>query len=197
VPSGGQNKIDDGMTKSERYRMRHKEELRVRALRYRHEHIEERRSYDREYGRKNQEKKNQQRRERKILSPTQDYERHAEWVNKNRDHMKKYQRRRYHTREKFIRQVMRFRLMELLGGRFCKKCSFSDERALQFDHIHGDGYREERKGKKGYHDTISRSFYMKYLTNPELARRTLQVLCANCNWIKRAENREHSHRDMD
>lgn len=31
-----------------------------------------------------------------------------------------------------------------------------------------------------------------YIKNPDEARQTLQVLCSNCNWIKRCEKREYS-----
>lgn len=64
-------------------------------------------------------------------------------------------------------------------GSVCSNCGFSDIRALQIDHIEGDGserrktidtyrmYREILRGEPGY-----------------------QLLCANCNWIKRVENNE-------
>lgn len=81
-------------------------------------------------------------------------------------------------------QKRRLELMQLLGGAKCIKCGFSDIRALQFDHINGKGnlFREKIGGY-----THSVIFYSK---NPDIAKHELQVLCANCNWIKRYENNE-------
>jgi hypothetical protein len=76
----------------------------------------------------------------------------------------------------------RKKLIELLGGK-CIRCGFSDIRALQIDHISGHGSKELHK--KGNITT-----YRQYLASPGLAKSQLQVLCANCNWIKRAENKE-------
>ena len=75
----------------------------------------------------------------------------------------------------------RLAVVVLLGGK-CVRCGFSDERALQADHIYGGGNQELK--------AISTSgIYRKILKmdNPESE---YQLLCANCNWIKRAENNE-------
>ena len=63
----------------------------------------------------------------------------------------------------------------------CKRCGFKDFRALQVDHISGDG-AEESKIRTNY------TMY-KYITTlpEEEARKRYQVLCANCNWIKRIQ----------
>lgn len=64
------------------------------------------------------------------------------------------------------------------------RCGFSDVRALQFDHINGGGNQDLRiRGTS--------SMYAFYIKNPEITKSTLQVLCANCNWIKRWEKNEH------
>ena len=70
--------------------------------------------------------------------------------------------------------------MDLLGGQFCKKCGFKDYRALQIDHIYGGGRKELRL----YSHT---KFLGKVLEKPHL----YQILCANCNWIKKSENNEN------
>lgn len=60
----------------------------------------------------------------------------------------------------------------------CVKCGFSDRRALQIDHVHGGGSRTNHLGS---------AFLLKeILANPS----NFQILCANCNWIKRSENNE-------
>lgn len=59
----------------------------------------------------------------------------------------------------------------------CKRCGFSDVRALQIDHVNGGGIRELK--------TLGRNeYYHKVLEDSE---GLYQLLCANCNWIKRYE----------
>lgn len=68
---------------------------------------------------------------------------------------------------------------EKLGGYVCKHCGFNDPRALQIDHVFADAPKGQTKGR-------SVMVYVDVLRTPE----KFQVLCANCNWIKRVENRE-------
>lgn len=70
-------------------------------------------------------------------------------------------------------------------GRVCVHCGFSDARALQIDHINGGGNHQARNRKGGL-----LLFYKSILADPS----GYQVLCANCNWIKRAENDENGRR---
>lgn len=56
----------------------------------------------------------------------------------------------------------------------------NDKRCLQIDHIHGIG----EEGRK-----IGIALYLDILENPN-AKSIYQLLCANCNWIKRVENKE-------
>jgi hypothetical protein len=74
-------------------------------------------------------------------------------------------------------------IIEKLGGK-CTRCGFTDIRALNIDHINDDGAKE----RIGYNN---RMFYDKLLkmTDEELFSR-YQVLCANCNSIKRLEKLE-------
>lgn len=76
------------------------------------------------------------------------------------------------------------KLFDILGHK-CVKCGFDDKRALQFDHKNGDGNIDRKK--LGGCDAS----YRYYVKHPEEAKEKLQVMCANCNWIKRAENFEH------
>lgn len=66
-------------------------------------------------------------------------------------------------------------------GWACVRCSFSDPRTLQIDHRNGGGSRE--RAKIGQH-----GIYRRVLRHPE----DYQLLCANCNWIKRYENGERA-----
>jgi len=65
-------------------------------------------------------------------------------------------------------------------GSVCSSCSFSNPLALQIDHVNGGGGKEYKQlGQHGIHKAV---------INTKLG--TYQLLCANCNWIKRYENRE-------
>jgi len=68
---------------------------------------------------------------------------------------------------------------------YCFRCGFSDIRALQIDHINGGGTKEL--------DTISSGgLYARILNLSEVEiRNAYQILCANCNMIKKEENREN------
>jgi hypothetical protein len=83
------------------------------------------------------------------------------------------------------RNVMRMRIFSLLGD----KCSnpnclvpngCTDPRCLQIDHINGGGHKQ----RKELRDV--ECFYKYVLNHPE----EYQLLCANCNWIKRYERNE-------
>ena len=56
-----------------------------------------------------------------------------------------------------------------------------DERTLQIDHISGNGKLEIMSFKN------RTDYYCHVLENKE---NKYQLLCANCNWIKRYENKE-------
>jgi len=77
-----------------------------------------------------------------------------------------------------------------LGGS-CAQCGFTDIRALQIDHKNGDGSAQRRE-IGGLH-----RMYRDILKNPV----PYQLLCANCNWIKRYENGEagevYQHINLD
>ena len=78
-------------------------------------------------------------------------------------------------------QKIRNEILDLLG-RICKKCGFADERALQVDHVLGDG-AQQRKKHGG-------STSAKILSEIKRGSSDYQILCANCNAIKRIEEKE-------
>lgn len=81
-------------------------------------------------------------------------------------------------------RAWRLEVMEILGGACCARCDFSDLRALQIDHINGDGKLERDNGAVLWKNRLL------VKAQPETIRAIYQVLCANCNWIKRAERGE-------
>jgi hypothetical protein len=86
-----------------------------------------------------------------------------------------------HRKSHYQKLVEKYKIIvfELLGGK-CICCGFSDPRGFQIDHINGGGHRQ-RGGMNMY------SFYKFVLAHPE----EFQLLCANCNQIKRLENKEN------
>ena len=84
-----------------------------------------------------------------------------------RERLRAYQRKR------------RIALIERLGGK-CVRCGFVDIRALQIDHVNGDGYLERGETTN----------YLKVNKSLDDNEGRYQLLCANCNWIKRVDNNE-------
>ena len=70
----------------------------------------------------------------------------------------------------------------LLLGNCCKTCGFSDKRALAIDHIDGGG-NQDRKVKGG-------NYYYAVLKELRDGSNKYQLLCFNCNQIKKIENKE-------
>lgn len=79
-----------------------------------------------------------------------------------------------------FRKKKREAVLVKLGGK-CKNCGFSDFRALHIDHINGGGTKENKNTSwlSRYNNILLGNFTGKY-----------QLLCANCNFIKRYTNNE-------
>lgn len=89
---------------------------------------------------------------------------------------------RQHNNTQLIRKH-RVQAIIKLGAR-CKKCKFDDIRALQIDHIKNDGKTERAK---------------RFSINTRIIKGTVekgryQLLCANCNTIKRTQNQRGCNR---
>ena len=78
--------------------------------------------------------------------------------------------------EKFY-ATLKEKLFEILGGKICSNCGFKDERALGISHIFDDS--RDSLGRGG-----AASSWGKYISEPELAKQELRVLCLNCNKIR-------------
>jgi len=81
-------------------------------------------------------------------------------------------------------QTLRARALAHLGGK-CQRCGFADARALQIDHVAGDGAveRAKRQGQNALYRAVMADDGTRYA-----------LLCANCNVIKRIEQKEHGTR---
>uniref|UniRef100_A0A6M3IQ70 HNH endonuclease n=1 Tax=viral metagenome TaxID=1070528 RepID=A0A6M3IQ70_9ZZZZ len=72
-------------------------------------------------------------------------------------------------------------------GNKCGKCGIDDFRVLQVDHIDGNGYAERKQFKLSGNGTVK---YYRHIL--EVNGEGYQLLCANCNWIKRYEQAEQN-----
>jgi hypothetical protein len=103
---------------------------------------------------------------------------------------KKYERirsKRQSSKLKRVRTAVRISILNKLsdGDIKCKRCGFTDIRALQIDHINGGGNKDVKK-----YDNLYKYYkWLNSLSSIEL-KKEYQILCANCNWIKRWENGE-------
>ena len=92
-------------------------------------------------------------------------------------------RKRYRADIRSKYHNLRKEILTVLGGK-CRLCGFDDWRALQVDHVLGGGHQEMRLQRNP----------IKYLgiiqESMEKNEGKYQLLCANCNWIKREENKE-------
>jgi len=108
------------------------------------------------------------------------------WRANNIEYARAYQRKwnmengsRIRAEERTVAHRRRIEILDFLGGK-CH-CGFSDWRALQIDHVNGGGVKHHREL---YRNIVK--FYADIRKNPK----KYQVLCANCNWIKRYEKQE-------
>ncbi len=96
------------------------------------------------------------------------------WYKKNIARLTVERRTYQHKRYERLRQAV----LAFYGNK-CSRCSFNDSRALQLDHIFGGGTKEHCL--HGTDTTYNRALKFSH---------EYQLLCANCNWIKRVENKE-------
>jgi hypothetical protein len=87
----------------------------------------------------------------------------------------------------------RMKIIELLGGKCANPYNLlphpdwcNDPRCLQIDHINSGGGKERRQF------SYLEKYYKYVLEQIESGSKGYQLLCANCNWIKRHEKKENS-----
>lgn len=81
---------------------------------------------------------------------------------------------------------VRKEVLSFLGNK-CVRCGIDDFRVLQIDHVNGNGYRERQDFGKGGNASVK---YYRHIL--EVRGEGYQLLCANCNWIKRYERQEYN-----
>ena len=99
------------------------------------------------------------------------------------ENVKRYQKTENGKRTTKTRnQLYRLDVFGKFGG-VCNHCGFHDLRALQIDHKFGGGTAERRLIKDTYQ-------LVRNISKGRVDINLYQLLCANCNWIKRYENNE-------
>jgi len=122
----------------------------------------------------------------------------ADRYSKNKEHLldlrhQRYLRQRANTsktdHERYIKT--RNEVIQALGGKCVNPYNLfphpdwcSNSSCLQVDHVHGGGRKEVKKFPN------SLSFYKYVLEQVKLGSKEYQLLCGNCNLIKREKNRE-------
>lgn len=101
---------------------------------------------------------------------------HIRYYRENTEKCKKKANSSYKKIRKTLKSIL---------GTNCANCGFSDIRILHVDHKNGGGLKEIRAFKTNY------NMYKFYSENPEIAKEKLQLLCPNCNWLKRINNNEN------
>jgi hypothetical protein len=87
---------------------------------------------------------------------------------------------------------IRAEIIQLLGGKCTNPFNLphpdwcNDTRCLQIDHVNGGGIKEKKRVTNG-----GQEYYGFVLRQIKLGSKDYQLLCANCNWIKRHENNEN------
>lgn len=97
----------------------------------------------------------------------------AQWRKNNPDKLRIYENRATARAKEIILDML---------GRQCASCGITDMRVLQIDHINGDGTAMRSSGTRGTRKLLA---YMR-----KNGIYGFQILCANCNWIKRFEEKE-------
>jgi hypothetical protein len=140
--------------------------------------LEKRKIYDRRYREKHRDEVNARIRNYRAANPTKRarqcrYDKNGEV---RRCVIEGYRQKNREDRAR------RRRALLLLLGNVCVKCGFADPRALCIDHVNGGGCAE----RKSFSNL--QKYYQSILDRNGIG---YQLLCCNCNAIKRIENREY------
>lgn len=185
-----------------KYYLANKPHILKRSKEYRDNHREFYRSYHHEYYLSHKEesragaKRYYERNKDKVLSRNKVY-----WE-ENKTHLNALQRDWHKKNKVKVNQGKRLywakcleTLYSYLGNICCCKaidcwhiglCGISDRHILQFEHIQDNGKSDRKRFKGG-----QRAMIMYYVKHLDEVKQNLQLMCANCNWKKRARNREY------
>ena len=119
---------------------------------------------------------------------------HKQYYLKNKEKMLEQQRVRledpqikaHKNKKDRERSVLyKAKIYEILGGAKCVHCGYDkDIRALQLDHINGGGRKDRDENRS------TTKILKMHRDNLDSLKDKYQVLCANCNVIKKFDNNE-------
>lgn len=113
--------------------------------------------------------------QRKEGDRLQKLKRNKNWCLKNRNTET--------TRKKIAYLKFKMEVLSALGLQ-CVKCGNTDHRCLQIDHVNGGGLKDIRQFKS------VQDYFREVIRSSKNHEGKYQLLCANCNCIKRCEKHE-------
>jgi hypothetical protein len=134
------------------------------------------------------EKMNDQTKKWKLEHPEEMKIINKRWYDKRKKD-EEFKRKRLERLKEWRRKIRR-KVIDGLGGKCIHHmknfgCECIDWRCLQIDHIKGNGLKELK-----IFQNQRANYYKKVLKSIEDNKNEYQLLCANCNWIKKFENDE-------
>lgn len=158
--------------RSKDYRERNKEKLKEKYLKYYSENREKILNRNRLWRKNNLERNKKYRIEYYKNNKEQTLKKTREYQEEHREY--------YRSKNRLLFHDARVKAMKYLNPELkCVKCGIDDMRVLTIDHKNNDGYKE-RKKKTTYR------IYKEIVEMPiSEARKSYQVLCRNCNWLRR------------
>lgn len=159
--------------------MKESESHKRAVKRYYESHKEQIKKYNKDYSAR----KYKEHREEYLEKSRGNYKRNRKQKLGYAKHYRETHREQIISKTKAIRTKNHKELIDMMGGK-CIKCGFDDLRVLEIDHINGGGNVERRniKSPSKYYEVIKQSILK--------GENKYQLLCANCNKIKRYENNE-------
>ena len=102
----------------------------------------------------------------------------TKYPSKNEESYKKNSNDYFPNNSNSFYSTLRTKLFTVLGEKKCVNCGFDDERALGF------GQTDDVASFDYIQRAGTASSWEKYISDPDLAKKELQVICLNCNMIK-------------
>lgn len=108
--------------------------------------------------------------------------------------LKKFGRKGLNEMAKANYHLRKSKIFDMYGGKSCAHCGTVDTRVLVIDHINNDGnqHRLKHLGSKTHAGVHTYNWIIRNKYPPGF-----QVLCHNCNWIKRLDGQRMPTRNID
>lgn len=123
-----------------------------------------------------------------------------DYYQNHKEELQKWSHKYYHNhQQEYLRNIkkkhelLKGEIIELLGGKCANPYNLphpdwcNSLECLQIDHVHGNGPKERKQFKSPW------TLYLYILEKIKAGSKDYQLLCANCNWIKRHKNGENPY----